>query len=156
MQTSEAWAIALEWVNEHSRKICGYVSKRYLLDYSAYEMQDFLAEASLVAYEALINCGEIPFEAYFWVQFKNRCKTLANKPHKSKYTGSLGHVYAEVQDSTEYDDMVLVQYLSILTPKQREAFASPESLNISRQALQQRVHRGLETINMLKELLSLR
>lgn len=155
MQAPEAWALALEWVNDNNRKICGYVSKRYLLRYSAYEMQDFLSEAYLLAYDTLMSCGETPFEAYFWMSFRNRCKTLANKPHEARLKGNLLNVCAEVDEGFPYDEAALAQYLSILTPKQREAFASPESLNISRQALQQRVGNAINTIAALKNELKL-
>lgn len=150
MTPDERWLFAVRWVEEHSRTICGYVRNHHLLDYSAYEMQDFISEAYLEAYKALSAHTDVPFEAYFWNQFKNRCKVLSNKPHKSRFINA-ADLPLQSGESIDYDEKTIAQYLAILTPKQRAAFIEPDVLNISRQALQQRINSAIKTIQTFKQ-----
>ncbi len=111
-------------------------------------MQDFIADAYLVAYDALVTCGDKSFEAYFWVKFKNRCKTLANKPHESRFTRNIECIYG-AEHSLIYDEAVIECYLSILTPKQKEVFTASPS--ISGQARGQRINSAIRTILALRQ-----
>lgn len=150
---------ALNWVNEHSRIICGYVYNKYYLNYSAYEEQDFLSEAYLAAYEA---AGiDKPFAGCFWNIFKNRCKQLANQPHCSYFTNSTAYIQAvEQEPKADKDLSILLSHINIFSKPQQElinliinsekALSIDEIagiLDITRQAADQRVKR---IVNLIK------
>ncbi|MDR2870849.1 MAG: hypothetical protein LBV04_10395 [Deferribacteraceae bacterium] len=123
----ERWLFISEWMSKNESKVRSFVYKRYYLNYSAYLIDDFIAEAYIVAYEALSICRNKPFEGYFWTLFKQKCKSvLANQPHKSFLIGN------DVRDSYEanYDDedgymdeqyaQTIAKYLNILLPPQKQ------------------------------------
>ena len=173
MTSDERWAFAVHWVDENKSKLNNYIYKHYLLNYSAYAVEDFLSESYMVAYEAL-SC-KAPFEACFWVLFKNRCKkTLANKQHTLKNRSDMD-VQADYEErlcrytplgESAFDE--ITGLLDYLTPCQREVIrliagaGKPlaiielaEILGISRQAVEQRINRGINTLKDLMKIFDL-
>ncbi len=164
MTSGECWQLAMSWVDEHRRKICGYVHNHHLLYYSAYEVQDFVSEAYLVAYEA-VSC-KAPFEACFWVLFKNRCKTaMANKPHGSRERPDV-NITSEADEEFPHSLDEISELLDYLTPCQKEIIeliaeaghplainTLAEMLGVSRQAVEQRICRGTKVIKELMKIM---
>jgi len=110
--SEEMWNSAINWVDEH-RSMIASVSKRYQV-YTAYDIEDYLSQAYLVAYETLIEVGGYgkKFEQFFWVRFKGHAFKVSMNPIPPE----------EIKPSQDVDRAVIKKMLDIMTQKEREVW----------------------------------
>ncbi|MDH5542037.1 MAG: hypothetical protein OEY64_03635 [Nitrospinota bacterium] len=106
------WDAAISWVDER-RSMIASVSKRYQV-YTAYDIEDYLSQAYLIAYETLMEIGGPgkKFEQFFWVRFKGHAFKVSMNPIPPE----------EIKPSQDIDKDVIKKMLDIMTQKEREVW----------------------------------
>jgi RNA polymerase sigma factor (sigma-70 family) len=162
--------MAIDWVDRYKLKITRYIRKHYFLTYSSYEIEDYLSEAYIAAYEAIELCNGNPFDAFFWMKFRHYCHELSKNPNDSMISGEIDNIpcdFNHYDSPLEIDQKfyfeIVCKMLDFLTPSQQQvirliAFAkTPLSVNtlassigVSPQAIEQRIQYSLDKIKRLR------
>ncbi len=174
---NEQWDYAYHWVQTNRNILKSYIYSHKLLNYSAYDINDYLSECYLIAFEAKKRSGDERIEPIFWRLFKDKCSVMANKPLENSLYEDIYNIEnflepdkADEPDHTDEVDadkyiLEIKKILNILSPGQRQifrliAFAKKPmtvkeiaaALNISSQAVDARINNGLKKIRKYKNM----
>ena len=120
MSENGAWEAIVSWVDSRRDRITGWA--RFRMGMSAYDVEDFIQQAYISAYEAMTS-GEVEknpalFERYFWGVFKNQCRGMLTGP---RLLGDVEPASKTPRPVTIRDDRLRIS-LEIMTPREKDVW----------------------------------
>jgi len=120
MSENWEWEAIVPWVDSRRDRITGWARLR--MGMSAYDVEDFIQQAYISAYEAMtsreVEKNPALFERYFWGVFKNQCRGMLTGPRLSENVEPASKSSPPV---TARDDG-LKNSLEIMTPREKDVW----------------------------------